>query len=135
MPQNADRLLHALGPLIGLFPALVTFAVIPFGDDLCFGKTPAGGADFSAFGAMAHGGVCTGTTVSLQIADLNVGILYVFAIAGTGIVAPRSRAGRATTNSSVLGGLRATSQMVSYEVAIGLSLVGAFMIYGSAAPR
>ena len=69
--------------------------------------------------------------LQLQVADLNVGILYVFAMAGTGIVGA-AIAGWASDNKfSLLGGLRAASQMVSYEVTMGLTLVGAIMIYGT----
>jgi NADH-quinone oxidoreductase subunit H len=65
------------------------------------------------------------------VADLNVGILYFFAVAGTGIVGA-ALAGWASDNKySLLGGLRAASQMVSYEVTLGLTLVGAMMMYGS----
>jgi NADH-quinone oxidoreductase subunit H len=69
--------------------------------------------------------------VQLQIVDLNVGVLYFFALAGTGIVGA-ALAGWASDNKySLLGGLRAASQMVSYEVTMGLTLIGAMMIYGT----
>jgi len=69
--------------------------------------------------------------VGLQIADLNVGILYLFAMGGTGVVGA-ALAGWASDNKfSLLGGLRAASQMVSYEVAMGLSLVGLFLVTGT----
>ena len=69
--------------------------------------------------------------VNLQIADLNVGILYLFAMAGTGVIGA-AIAGWASDNKfSLLGGLRAASQMVSYEVAMGLSLCGLFVVYGA----
>jgi NADH:ubiquinone oxidoreductase subunit H len=69
--------------------------------------------------------------VKLQVADLNVGILYLFGMGGVGIVGA-AIAGWASDNKfSLLGGLRAASQMVSYEVAMGMSLLGLFLIYGS----
>jgi NADH-quinone oxidoreductase subunit H len=69
--------------------------------------------------------------VPLQVATLNIGLLYFFALAGTGIVGA-ALAGWASNNKySLLGGLRAASQMVSYEVAMGLTLIGALMIYGT----
>jgi NADH-quinone oxidoreductase subunit H len=69
--------------------------------------------------------------IDLMVAPLNVGILYVFAIAGQGIVGA-AIAGWASDNKfSLMGALRAASQMVSYEVAMGLSLIGAMMIYGT----
>jgi NADH-quinone oxidoreductase subunit H len=132
VPPNADKLLHSLAPLIALVPALVTFAVIPFGDNLCFGGADAKFLDVSSVPAqVGRDGACPGYSVPLQIADLNVGILYLFAIAGTGIIGSALAGWSSDNKWSLLGGLRAASQMVSYEVAMGLSLAGAFMVYGS----
>jgi NADH-quinone oxidoreductase subunit H len=87
----------------------MTFAVIPFADDL----------------------VVAGRQITMQVADLNIGILYVFALASLsvyGIVL----AGWASNNKySLLGGIRSSAQMISYELALGLSVVGILMIYGS----
>ncbi len=135
IPKNADRLLHGLAPIMAMFPAFVTFAVIPFGDKLCFADNGNGVFDAGDLGraspVMGRAFQCGGHAVSLQIADLNVGILYMFAVAGTGVVGA-ALAGWASDNKfSLLGGLRAAAQMVSYEVAMGLSLVGLLMIYGS----
>lgn len=135
VPKNADRLMHALAPMIALFPALVTMAVLPFGRKLCLLGDMSKPADFSDLGRIApemgRTFMCHGHPVGLQIADLDVGILYVFAMAGTGVVGA-ALAGWASDNKfSLLGGLRAASQMVSYEVAMGLSLVGLFLVYGS----
>lgn len=137
IPKNADRILHSLAPILAMFPALVTFAVIPFGKQLCFqddGNGVFGFEDLSHAAPLmaSHDFSCArGHAVTWQVADLNVGILYLFAMAGTGVVGA-AIAGWASDNKfSLLGGLRAASQMVSYEVAMGLSLVGLFMIYGS----
>lgn len=134
IPPNADKLLHSLAPMLALFPAFVTFAVIPFGDTVCLGGTaskPIEWSDLQLARAMTRDFACRGHAVKLQVADLNVGILYLFAMAGTGVVGA-AIAGWASDNKfSLLGGLRAASQMVSYEVAMGLSLVGLFIIYGS----
>src|SRR5690606_27708651 len=131
VPPNADRFLHGLAPFISFFPALVVLAVVPFGDTLCFGTTD-GSIDFGALAAVVpQSGVCTEGAVSLQVVDLNIGILYFFALAGTGIVGA-ALAGWASDNKfSLLGGLRAASQMVSYEVTLGLTIIGAVMIYGT----
>jgi NADH-quinone oxidoreductase subunit H len=134
-PKNADRLLFALAPLLAMFPALVTFAVIPFGPTVCFQDTGTRGVlDFGDLlgrtAAPTANGICpVGTLpVHFQIADLNVGLLYIFGIAGTGIIGA-AIAGWASDNKfALLGGLRATSQMVSYEVAMGLGIVGMLMI-------
>jgi NADH-quinone oxidoreductase subunit H len=136
IPPNADKLLHSLAPLISVFPALVVMAVVPFGDGLCFADVGKRGEfEFADLGAlvpqMARDGICEGHFVPLQIADLNVGILYLFAISSTGVIGA-AIAGWASDNKfSLLGGLRAASQMVSYEVAMGLSLMGLLLIYGT----
>jgi NADH-quinone oxidoreductase subunit H len=136
--KNADRLLFALAPFVAMVPVLVTFAVIPFGSTLCFADVARdGGLDF---GDLLHpmapasrlGGCAAGQlAVPLQIADLNVGLLYIFAVAGMGVVGA-AIAGWASDNKfALLGGLRAISQMISYEVAIGFTIVGVLMITGS----
>jgi NADH-quinone oxidoreductase subunit H len=136
VPTNADRLLHGLAPVISVFPALVVMAVTPFGNFLCFQDGNKNGAfDFSDLAhvapVIARDGVCEGFGVPLQIADLNVGILYLFGMSSTGVIGA-AIAGWASDNKySLLGGLRAASQMVSYEVAMGLSLMGLLLIYGS----
>jgi NADH-quinone oxidoreductase subunit H len=133
IPPGSDKLLHSLAPIISLFPALVIFAVIPFGDGLCFEKTAEGFLDIAKGPVldMPRNGVCQGIEVPLQIADINIGILFMFAVAGTGIVGAAIAGWSSDNKWSLLGGLRAASQMVSYEVAMGLSLAGAFMIYGT----
>ena len=130
IPPNADKFLHSLAPFISFFPALVVMAVIPFGDTLCFN------VDHGKLGALMstvpRDSVCAAAgAVRLQVVDLDVGLLYFFALAGTGIVGA-ALAGWASDNKySLLGGVRAASQMVSYEVTMGLTLVGAVMVYGS----
>ena len=127
-PPNADKVLYTLAPIIAIIPAFATFAVIPFGPDLQWG--PDGDALAWIF-SVHHGGATTGTAIPLQVANINVGILYIFAIAGTGIIGA-ALAGYSSDNKySLLGGLRAASQMVSYEVTLGLTIVGCFMVYGT----
>lgn len=135
VPKNADKVLHAVAPMIALFPALVTMAVLPFGRTLCFQGNASQPLSWSDLGhlapAMGRDLVCRGHAVKLQIADLNVGILYIFALASTGVIGA-AIAGWASDNKyALLGGLRAASQMVSYEVAMGLSVVGLFLVYGT----
>ena len=119
-PRGSDKVLFALAPLLAIFPALVTFAVIPFGNTLCFvDKVNPGQLDFSDLLGLAntvpYGGQCAAgqLAVPLQVADLNVGLLYVFAIAGTGIIGAALAGWSTNSNFSLLGGLRAASQMVS----------------------
>jgi NADH-quinone oxidoreductase subunit H len=131
IPPNADRLLHSLAPIISFFPALVVLAVVPFGDTLCFHVKNETIQLTQLLSHVPADGMCAGGAVPLQVVNLNVGILYFFALAGTGIVGA-ALAGWASDNKfSLLGGVRAASQMVSYEVTLGMTLIGALMIYGT----
>jgi len=122
VPPHGDKLLHALAPIIAMIPTIATFAVIPFGDVIY---------PDHLFEVVREGGYPGALAIPLQIASVDIGILFCFAIAGTGIIGA-AIAGYASDNKySLLGGLRAASQMVSYEVALGLTLVPAFMYYGS----
>ncbi|HXS31693.1 MAG TPA: complex I subunit 1 family protein, partial [Steroidobacteraceae bacterium] len=132
IPPNADKFLFNLAPFISFFPALVVLACVPFADTLCFATDASGTIQLSQLASVVpRDGVCSEGALKLQVLDFNVGILYFFAIAGTGIVGA-ALAGWASDNKySLLGGLRAASQMVSYEVTMGLTLVGTIMVYGS----
>jgi len=126
IPPNADKLLHSLAPIISLVPAISVFAVIPFGGYLsiehALDMVPVGQMVTEAFGT---------NLVSLQVANINVGILYVFAIAGTGVVGAAIAGYSSDSKYALLGGVRAAGQMVSYEVTLGLAIVGCFMVYDS----
>jgi NADH-quinone oxidoreductase subunit H len=132
IPPNADKFLFNLAPFISFFPALVVLACVPFADTLCFATDANGKILLSQLASSVPSvGVCSEGALKVQVVDLNVGVLYFFAIAGTGIVGA-ALAGWASDNKySLLGGLRAASQMVSYEVTMGLTLIGAIMVYGS----
>ena len=132
VPPGADAAMFRSAPLVVLAPAMMCLAVIPFSDTLCFGTTAQGGLDVrQLMTSVPRGEACSGAGISVQVVDLNVGILYFFAVAGTGIVGA-ALAGWASDNKySLLGGLRAAGQMVSYEVTLGLTLIGAMMIYGA----
>ena len=109
IPPAGDKLLHTLAPCMALFPALVTFAVIPFGDILIIGD---------------H-------AINLQVANLNIGILYVFAMGSLGVYGIVIGAWASNNKFSLLGGVRGSAQMISYEVAMGLSVMGVLMVYGT----
>jgi NADH-quinone oxidoreductase subunit H len=109
IPPAGDRFLHTLAPCMALFPALVTFAVIPFGDVLQIGER----------------------VINLQVADLNVGILYIFAMTSLGVYGLVIGAWASNNKFSLLGGVRGSAQMISYEVALGLSVIGILMVYGT----
>jgi NADH-quinone oxidoreductase subunit H len=132
IPPNADRFLFNLAPFISFFPALVVLACVPFADTLCFATDDKGKILLSQLASsVPAAGVCTEGALKIQVVDFNVGILYFFALAGTGIVGA-ALAGWASDNKySLLGGLRAASQMVSYEVTMGLTLIGMIMVYGT----
>ncbi|HEY2515683.1 MAG TPA: complex I subunit 1 family protein [Polyangiaceae bacterium] len=138
VPPNADKLLFSLAPILAMMPVLALLAVVPFGDTLCTHDLVQHAKDGASFWpSVPRLGVC-GTDVKsgayaidMMVAPLNVGLLYVFALAGQGIVGA-AIAGWASDNKfSMMGALRAASQMVSYEVALGVSIVGAIMITGS----
>lgn len=134
VPPKADKLLHALAPILSLFAPLVLMGVVPMFDTFCPDALRAHGwlAEVPRFGTCALASTPKQLgPISGQIVDINVGILYIFAFAGMGIVGA-TIAGWASDNKfGLLGGLRAASQLVSYEVAMGLSIVGAMMVYGS----
>src|SRR4051812_14377741 len=138
IPPKADKLLFGLAPILVMVPVLTLLAVIPFGDTLCtqdvWVAMKSGGHFFPSvprFGVCALAAKDTVYPVDMMVANLNVGLLFVFALAGQGIVGA-AIAGWASDNKfSLMGALRAASQMVSYEVTMGLSLIGAMMIYGT----
>lgn len=109
IPDGANKTLHTLSPIIALIPAILTFAVVPFG------------------------GVYTlfGKEVSLVISDLDVGLLFVFAIASIATYGYVMAGWSSNNNWSLLGSMRTASQMVSYEVTMGLTIIGVLMVYSS----
>ncbi|OFV88639.1 MAG: NADH-quinone oxidoreductase subunit H [Acidobacteria bacterium RBG_16_68_9] len=109
VPAGADRLLHALAPCVNLLPALVTFAVIPFGDTLEMG----------------------GRSINLQIAPLDVGILFVLAMVSLGVYGVVLGGWASNNRWSLLGGIRGSAQMISYEIGMGLAIVSVVLTYGS----
>jgi NADH-quinone oxidoreductase subunit H len=132
VPPNADKFLFNLAPFISFFPALVVLACVPFADTLCFGTDGSGKIMLSQLASMVpRDGVCSEGALKIQVVDLNIGLLFFFAIGGTGIVGA-ALAGWASDNKySLLGGLRAAGQMVSYEVTMGLTLIGMILVYGT----
>lgn len=106
VPQAADRTLYLLAPAIALIPAFISFAVIPFGDRIqLFGQS-----------------------IDLVIADVNIGLLYVFGVASLGIYGIVLGGWASNNKYALLGGLRASAQMISYELSLSLSVVGVVML-------
>ncbi len=109
VPDGADRLLHTLAPIIATVPAMISFAVIPYG-----GSYQAWGAEWQ-----------------LVVADLDYGVLYIFAVASLATYGTVLAGWASNNNWGMLGGVRVAAQMISYEVAMGVSVVGVFMIFGT----
>ncbi len=122
VPPKSDKLLFSAGPIIALIPAIAAFAVIPFASTLHLDHLNE---------VLPRTGALSGPAVPMQIASVNVGILFIFAIASTGIIGAAISGYASDNKYSLLGGIRAASQMVSYEVVLGLTLVPAFMVYAS----
>ncbi|MFZ1866761.1 MAG: complex I subunit 1 family protein [Polyangiales bacterium] len=122
VPPKADKLLFAAGPIIALIPAIAAFAVIPFASTLHWDYLNQ---------VLPRTGEIPGRAIPMQVASINVGILFIFAITSTGIIGAAISGYASDNKYSLLGGIRAASQMVSYEVVLGLTLVPAFMVYRS----
>lgn len=109
IPQGADKLLHTLAPIIALLPVLVTFIVIPFGDVLIIGDR----------------------TINLQAANLNVGLLYILAMVSLSVYGVVLGGWASNNRWALLGGIRGSAQMISYEIPMGLSLVAVVVTFSS----
>ncbi|MCK7559561.1 NADH-quinone oxidoreductase subunit H [Chitinophaga sedimenti] len=109
IPINANRALFVLGPSLAMLTACMTGAVIPWGDVLYFGDLP----------------------VSLQIADINVGILYIFGVVSLGVYGIMIGGWASNNKFSLLAAVRGASQIISYELAMGMSLIALLMVTGS----
>src|SRR6056297_1698889 len=113
IPAQASVVSFVLAPMMILIPAFITIAVVPFGPDITI----------------------NGLAVPQQIADLNVGILYVLAFAGLGVYGIVLAGWSSNSKYSLLGGIRASAQMISYELAAGLTIIAVFMLAESLSLR
>ncbi len=133
-PPRADKLLFSLAPILSMMPVMALVAVVPFGDTLCLREIQRTAGDGGwVWPVVPRFGLCgsPSSSVDMMVSPLNVGILYVFALAGQGIVGAAIAGWSSDNKYSLMGALRAASQMVSYEVAMGLTLIGTMMIYGT----
>ena len=105
-PAGANKVVYALAPLLTFIPAFIIFAVIPFGDNIKL----------------------FGYTIDLVISDFNLGLLYVFAVASLGVYGIVLAGWSSNNKYSLLGGLRSSAQMISYEISLGLSIIGVLML-------
>jgi len=110
-PKAADKVVFVLAPVIAVIPAFTAWAVIPLGPEV---KIP-----------------FTDTTTPLQLTDMPVAVLFVLAVASVGIYGIVLGGWSSGSTYSLLGGLRSSAQMISYEVAMGLALVAVFLYSGS----
>ena len=109
VPTGAHRFLHLVSPFIAVVPAIISFAVIPYG------------GTYEMWGA--H--------VSLCVSDLDYGVLYVFAVGSIATYGSMLAGWAGNNNFGMLGSIRVSAQMISYEVALGITVVGLFMIFGT----
>tara|TARA_B100000315_G_C14595801_1_gene599165 strand:- start:4389 stop:5417 length:1029 start_codon:yes stop_codon:yes gene_type:complete len=109
IPDGVDKPIFILAPAMMLIPALMTFAVIPFG------------ASITLFGHL----------VPLQVADVNVGILYILALTSISVYGTVLAGWSSNSKYPLLGGLRSSAQLISYELAMGLAVISIIMMVGS----
>ena len=112
-PSGADRFLFVLAPCISVFTAFMAFAVVPFGRDL----------------------IIHNVRIPLQITDLNVGVLYLLAIFAINVYGIVLAGWSSNSKYSLFGGMRSCAQMISYELPLGLSMVGVLMLSHSLSLR
>jgi NADH-quinone oxidoreductase subunit H len=113
IPNTPNKFLFILGPSLAMTTSLMTSAVIPWGKTLdIFGRT-----------------------VSLQVADLNIGVLYSMGVVSIGVYGIMIGGWASNNKFSLLGAVRASSQMISYEIAMGLSIIAIVMMTGSLSLR
>lgn len=120
-PALADKKLHAVAPLIGYVTALAALAVVPFGPDL-----PTSAVPFVSDETLAKF-----PSVALQVAKLDAGILLVFALSSLGVYGAAIAGWASNNRFALLGGIRASAQAISYEIALGLTVVGVLLAYGA----
>ena len=108
IPNHVDKPLYVLAPAMLLVPALITVAVVPFGSSITLFGYP----------------------IPLHIADINIGILYILAVTSLGVYGVVLGAWASNNKYSLLGGLRSSAQMISYELTLGLGIIGILMLTG-----
>jgi NADH-quinone oxidoreductase subunit H len=113
IPNTSNRLLFILGPCMAMLTAMMTSAVIPWGDRI----------HFTLFGQDRY--------INLQIADINIGILYIFGVVSMGVYGIMIGGWASNNKFSLMAALRGASQVISYELPMGLSLIALLMLTGS----
>lgn len=120
-PASADKILFTIAPMMAFIPALLGFAVIPF-------AAPLPGFDFTlpVLGRFAYVG-----TIPMVVADIPIGFLFVLAITSLGVYGIVLAGWSSNSKYAFLGGLRASAQMVSYEIAMAMSLIALVILVGN----
>lgn len=106
IPSQASKVIFVLAPVIATVPALMSIAVVPFGDTISI----------------------MGLSIDMVITDVNIGILYILAVTSVGVYGIMLGGWSSNNKYSLLGALRSSAQMISYELSLGLSLIGVLMI-------
>ncbi len=109
IPSQVDRIIFILSPVIAVAPAFLLFAVVPMGGAVTIGSTE----------------------IAFGLADINVGVLYIFATASIAVYGIALAGWSSNNKYALLGGLRSTAQMVSYELPLALAIVGVLLLTGS----
>jgi NADH-quinone oxidoreductase subunit H len=117
-----DRVAYALGPWVVFAPVLLVFAVIPFGGTLVPGQLVDSPELAAWFGDR---------TYRMQIANLDAGLLVIFAFSGLTVIGSMLAGWSSNNKFSMLGAIRSASQMISYELVMGLTILGLVLIYGT----
>ena len=132
-PPFVDKFVYNIAPWFAVVPALVTFAVVPFGGPFQPGIMMSDVLGFIGLNSAADFlyGFFGDTTHHMQLANLNVGLLFVFAAGSTGIFATALGGWASNNKFSTMGALRGASQMISYEVFMGMSILGLLVVYGT----
>ncbi len=112
IPSQVDRAIFLLAPSLSIIPAFIAFAVIPFGDTT------------TLFGLLSR-------PVPLHITDIDVGVLFVFGVASLGVYGIVLAGWSSNNKYSLLGAMRSSAQLISYELSMGLSVVGVLLLVGS----
>ena len=122
-PVTFDRFAYEIAPWVVFVPVLLVFAVVPFGGELRPGEL------FSAFPAVAEW--FGDRSYTMQIARLDAGLLVIFAFGGLTVIGAMLAGWSSSNKFSMLGALRAGSQMISYELVMGLTILGLILVYGT----
>src|SRR5205085_3549122 len=132
IPANVHKGLFTLAPILALAPVLIAFAIIPFGPTV---YPHALGSTFDTYAFAANpGDPMFADSIRMQMFQVDFGLIFYFAVLTLANYGG-TIAGWASYNKwALLGGLRSSSQMMSYEVAMGLSLMGAFLVTGTLEP-